>query len=622
MGVTDSIAALELPPAGRYLIAGDGRVLEAWCERADAQAPESLLTAWPGQERRLLLVLESAQRQQQPMSFEYSFWRGEEPGTQRITALAEAEGRAVLEVEAPRTGWQLREHLEVLSMVARHCSDVILVTEAEPLSLPGPRVLYVNPAFERMTGWSREDILGKTPRLLQGPGTDRAVLGYMRRCFEAWKPCRVELVNYRKDRSEFHVEIDLRPVTDEFGWYTHWIAIQREITDRRRAESSRQRASRMEAVGQLAGGLAHDFNNVLTSSVANLAYVREVLGTLQPEASFAEARAVLDEVQATLMGASGLARQLLSFSKGGEPLRHVVQLGPLLQRWAEFTLRGTSVTVETHVATDLGLVDADEGQLHQVFSNLLLNSRDASPEGNRISVRADNVNLELRPGQLGGPCVRISVQDWGSGIAPEHLERIFDPYFTTKPTGHGLGLAVCYSIIRKHGGLIEVESRQGEGTTFSVYLPVVPQELAQRTEPQPAVSPLPQGLRVLVMDDEAGIRNAVTRLLRRQGVHVDACAEGHAAVQLFQSQQQTGKPYHMVLLDLTIQGGMGGQQTLAALRELDPQVRAVMFTGYSDAVADEQAHGSGGFKAVLAKPFEPHELIRTLRSVLGGGAGG
>lgn len=617
----DVASTFQLPPLlapGRYLVAADGRVLEVQCGETGAEVPGSLLAAWPGLERRLRLVLESARQQQRPTSFEHSFWRGEDPGTQRITALAEPGGRAVLEVEAPRTGWYLHEHTEVLSMVARHCSDVILVTEAEPLSLPGPRVLYVNPAFERMTGWAREDILGKTPRLLQGPGTDRAVLAYMRRCFEAWKPCRVELVNYRKDRSEFQVEIDIRPVTDEFGWYTHWIAIQREITERRRAESSRQRASRMEAVGQLAGGLAHDFNNVLTSSVANLAYVREVLGTLQPEAALAEARAVLDEVKETLMGASGLARQLLSFSKGGEPLRRVVQLGSLLQRWAEFTLRGTSLSLETHIAPDLGLVEADEGQLHQVFSNLLLNARDASPQGARLSVRADNVTLEPRPGQLGGPCVRVCVQDWGSGIAPEHLERIFDPYFTTKPTGHGLGLAVCYSIIRKHGGVIEVESRQGEGTTFSVYLPVVAQEPTQRAEPRPEQPSLPQGLRVLVMDDEAGIRNAVTRLLRRQGVHVDACAEGRTAVQLFQHQQQAGNPYHVVLLDLTVQGGMGGQQTLAALRELDPQVRAVMFTGYSDMAADEQAHGSGGFKAVLAKPFEPQELLRTLRSALGG----
>lgn len=622
MYVASTVQLPALPSPGRYLVAAGGRVLEARCEGTGTRVPGNLLAEWPGLARRLELVLASARQQQRPMSFEHSFWRGEEPGTQRLTASAESEGRFVLEVEAPRTGWQLREHMEVLSMVARHCSDVILVTEAEPLSLPGPRVLYVNPAFERMTGWSREDILGKTPRLLQGPGTDRAVLDYMRRCFEAWRPCRVELLNYRKDRSEFHVEIDLRPVTDEFGWYTHWIAIQRESTERRRSESSRQRASRMEAVGQLAGGLAHDFNNVLTSSVANLAYVREVLGTLQPEAALAEARAVLDEVKEELMGASGLARQLLSFSKGGEPLRRVVQLGPLLQRWAEFTLRGTGLALEAHMAPDLGLVEVDEGQLHQVFSNLLLNAKDASPAGGRLLVRADNVTLEPRPGQLGGPCVRVCVQDWGSGIAPEHLERIFDPYFTTKPTGHGLGLAVCYSIIRKHGGVIEVESRKGEGSSFFVYLPVVEQGAAQRTGAQPVAPSLPAGLRVLVMDDEAGIRNAVKRLLRRQGAHVDACAEGRTAVELFQRQQEAGNPYHVVLLDLTIQGGMGGQQALAALRELDPEVRAVMFTGYADTAAEEQAHGSGGFKAVLAKPFEPQELIRTLRAALGRGAGG
>jgi CheY-like chemotaxis protein len=296
-------------------------------------------------------------------------------------------------------------------------------------------------------------------------------------------------------------------------------------------------------------------------------------------------------------------------------LKKVFSLAAKLEGWAAFVLQGTNVRCEVAVAPDLPAVEADEGQLHQVVSNLVLNARQAMPGGGTVQLRADEKAVEPQSGLplAPGRYVRLTVEDRGVGILPEHLPRIFDPYFTTKQTGSGLGLSTAYSIVRRHGGHVVASSTLGRGSTFSVYLPASLSPIPQSREP--ATDARGGAGRVLVMDDEAMIRDVLADLLPDLGYEAVFAAEGGEAVEKYRAALAQGRPFDAVLLDLTVPGGMGGLETLAKLRELAPAVRAIASTGYASGpvLGDFAAQG---FVAAIPKPYRPSDLARVLRAAL------
>jgi CheY-like chemotaxis protein len=323
----------------------------------------------------------------------------------------------------------------------------------------------------------------------------------------------------------------------------------------------------------------------------------------------------LGEAEKAALHAGDLTKQLLTFSRGGTPVKKTVSLEHLLRDSVKFSLRGARVRSDICVARDLWHVDADEGQLGQVFNNLIINACQAMPSGGTVTVAAENVHIEKAAGLLlpDGRYVKVSVRDEGTGIMEEHLQRIFDPYFTTKQSGSGLGLAVTFSVIKNHQGHIAVHSKLGEGAVFTVHLPASDQQPTTQQHAESVFHPL--NARVLVMDDEPLVRDVAGAILKRYGCSVEFAQDGGEAVTLYQQAAATSKPFDIVLMDLTIPGGMGGKETMARLKELAPKVCAIASSGYSNdpIMSNYRDHG---FAGAIAKPYRPAELSKVLQSVL------
>ncbi|MFT3828798.1 MAG: ATP-binding protein [Opitutaceae bacterium] len=387
--------------------------------------------------------------------------------------------------------------------------------------------------------------------------------------------------------------------------------IREQMNREVRLEAELQRATRLESLGLLAGGIAHDFNNLLTVIVGNIS-----MASLAP-ALDSETSEHLHAASRATMRARDLTQQLLTFAKGGAPIRTALALPEIVREIAGFVLRGTAVSCEYDFQSALRPAHVDKGQISQVVQNLVLNAVQSMPDGGRIRIALRNESVSPGENRLLAPgkYLHLSITDTGSGIAPEVLPRVFDPYFTTKKTGSGIGLATVHSIVRKHGGHISIDSTLGVGTTFHLHLPasdVAPSEAAAPTHIAPAT--LLTG-RVLLLDDEADIRHLATQMMQRLGLEVHSVADGAAAIDEYVRAVRDGRPYNLVILDLTIPGGIGGLQALGRLREIDPEVRAVVSSGYSE---DEvmATYRSHGFRAMLSKPYSIEELTRVLRPLL------
>ena len=329
----------------------------------------------------------------------------------------------------------------------------------------------------------------------------------------------------------------------------------------------------------------------------------------------------LESIKSAGAAAKTLTQQLITFARGGGSTRAPADLADLLHRAVSLALSGSNVQAEISVAPDLAPTEIDAGQIERVIGNLVLNAREALPAGGTITVRAENA--ALRPDEVAalpaGPYVRVDFVDRGHGIPADVLPKIFDPYFSTKERGvqkgMGLGLTICHSIVHQHGGALTVESTAGVGTTFRLYLPATRLPLAP-PPPAPA-DPAPCSGRLLVMDDEAGLRETVQLALEQAGYEVALAAEGGTAIELYRSAQTAGRPFDAVLLDLTVRGGLGGRETMKALLQLDPAVKAVVMSGYAqEAVLRDYAQH--GFRAALPKPFDIATLLRTLAHAIAG----
>ncbi|MBI5642682.1 MAG: PAS domain S-box protein [Deltaproteobacteria bacterium] len=403
----------------------------------------------------------------------------------------------------------------------------------------------------------------------------------------------------------------IEPKLDDSGRPSRVIGTVQDITENKKLERELLKSQKLESIGVLAGGIAHDFNNLLTGIYGNISLAGKYLS---PDN---KARQILLRAEAASIRARDLTRQLLTFSKGGAPVKQTVSLAERMRDWCSLALLGSNAQCHFDIHEALWPVDIDEGQISQAIHNLILNASQSMPGGGTIGIRGDNVVLSKKEGLplKEGSYVRISIEDKGAGIPDEHLEKIFDPYFTTKQKGTGLGLATTYSIIKNHEGYITVESQVGSGSAFYVYLPASRKE-AVRNEKVKEAPVFGKG-KVLVMDDEELIRDLTGDVLPYLGYSVELAKEGSEAIGLYISAMKSEEPFDAVILDLTIPGGMGGREALEKLLEINPNVKALVSSGYSNdpIMADYKKYG---IKGVVAKPFNIETLSKALYNVING----
>ncbi|HEY9073691.1 MAG TPA: ATP-binding protein, partial [Desulfobaccales bacterium] len=382
----------------------------------------------------------------------------------------------------------------------------------------------------------------------------------------------------------------------------------RDITDRQKAEAERLRFSKLESLGLLAGGIAHDFNNILTAIIGNIS-----LAMLNPK-NEGQVRGRLQEAEVACQQAQILARQLLTFAKGGAPVKKITSVASTIDESVTLACRGTQVRCEFQAADDLWLVEADPGQIGQVFQNLIINAVQAMPSGGTIAIRAVNHRQEATGQPLSpGKYVQVTIRDQGIGIPKEYLPKIFDPYFTTKQSGSGLGLATAYSIIKSHHGEISVESTMGVGTNFQICLPASDRKMVLPSGPDKTL--LGGKGKILVMDDEEIVRQVLERMLANLGYEAELARDGAEALEKFTAAEEAGDKFAAVILDLTVPGGMGGKETMEKLLKIDPQVKAIVSSGYSDdpIMADPKKYG---FSEFIAKPYKVMDLNKILHDII------
>jgi PAS domain S-box-containing protein len=496
-----------------------------------------------------------------------------------------------------------RNHARVaLQESARTLTDILENTTDGFFALDRAwRFTYVNPQAERLFGRARKELFGgelwqKFPELRDTPFEEN-----YRQVMASQTPVEFEACEPNGTARWF--EIHAYPSGGGVS------AFFRDVTERKRAEDDRLTKGKIESLGTLAGGIAHDLNNILTVISGNI-------GLAQLEAPSEEKNLLgcLAKASQAAQEAAHMSSQLLTFSKGGSPVKKIVRMSELLAKSAHFSLHGSNLRAEMDIPPDLWPTEVDSAQIEQVINALMINAREAMPAGGTVDISARNVELEDKPGALlaGGRYVKVAIADHGSGVTADIATKIFDPYFTTKPVSSGLGLSISFSIVKKHGGLLHLEQSSPSGAVFSFYLP------GARGEPEVVKSigngpGMPSPLqRILVMDDEEGIRELTSQLLNTLGYEVTAVTDGVEAINTYERAMRRGENFQAVILDATIRGGMGGLATIARLRNIDPSVVAIICSGYSDeaALAEFLQYG---FRGALPKPFTRRDLADVLQ---------
>jgi two-component system cell cycle sensor histidine kinase/response regulator CckA len=478
------------------------------------------------------------------------------------------------------------------------------------------RILTANKAYCSQAGGCDEKVIGQhcyeISHNINRPCYEEGEECGTRKAFETGKPHSALHRHKDANGNILYVETKAFPIKDASGAVTSVIETINNITEKHLLEEERLKTQKLESIGTLAGGIAHDFNNLLQGIFG---YISMAKMTIEQKG---KSLAMLEQAEKALHQSVDLTTQLLTFSKGGTPVKKPIDLRPVIENSAKFTLSGSRSDFCMNIPEDLWQTEADAGQLGQVVQNIVLNADQAMPVGGTVVVTAANLaagHAVLPPGLAKGDYVVIAIQDTGVGIPEQYLSKIFDPYFTTKEKGSGLGLATSYSIVRNHGGMIDIVTKTGEGSTFMIYLPAITGEGRTAAEvgvPEPS---LPRPARVLVMDDEELIRNLSRDILSTLGHSVEVAKHGDEALEKYQDAMSAGKPFDIVILDVTVRGGMGGLKTMQKLVEMDSAVKAIVSSGYSDDAAIAN-HLSQGFKACLKKPYNIAQLRGVLSSLL------
>jgi two-component system cell cycle sensor histidine kinase/response regulator CckA len=509
-------------------------------------------------------------------------------------SVAENQIRELMERNQARAA--LIESARTMTNILEKTTDGFFAVDSEW------KLTYLNAEAEAMVNRKREDLLGgllweKFPALI---GT--VFQANLEKVMAEQAP-----IDFEANDSNGKIWYEVHAYPSNGGVS----AFFRDISERKKSETERLTTSKLESLGTLAGGIAHDLNNILTVISGNIG-----LAQIEAPADSGSLLGFLSKAGQAAQHAAHLSSQLLTFSKGGAPLKKVVSLGQLLEHSAEFALYGSNLRTDFDISVDLWKAEVDAAQIEQVINALILNAREAMPRGGTVRMRARNVVFEeggnalLPPGRY----VKVTISDRGPGISEELRTKIFDPYFTTKPAATGLGLAISYSVVKKHGGLLLLESSSGEGSVFAFYLRASEKHATAGTEPRTGGRPFHYNhQRILVMDDEEAIRELTSQLLGTLGYEVTAVPDGLEAVRLYEKALRKGEHFQAVILDATVRGGMGGVATIERLRSMDPKVNAIICSGYSDEAALSEFLAYG-FRGALPKPFTRSELADALQS--------
>ena len=523
---------------------------------------------------------------------------------ERTRALAESESRF------KELYWESQRNSEMYRTLLDVSPDPIIVCDVRGWPV------YLNPAFSRVFGWTFDEVKGRSIAFVppeEQPENDEM----MQKVVNGTSFSNQETRRYTKDGRIIDVSISGASYFDQAARAAGSIIHLRDITNRRKLEEELSKVGKLKAVGRLAGGIAHDFNNIFAGILVNAQLAEQSLAR-DP----AGAARYLTGIQQGTERAAALTQQLLTFAEGGAPVRRAASIARLIQDSVGCLSHGSGAQYEFALPEDLWPVEIDHGQMSQVISNLVINATQAMDGAGVIRVTGENVTLReedtgaslpLKPGRY----VKVSIEDHGGGIPEENLQRIFDPYFSTKRGGTGLGLAITFSIVTKHHGYISVDSQLNRGSTFHVFLPATETASFPFASSSADNGPAAGKGRILVMDDEEILRQLVTDLLTSYGYEVTTAADGERAVELYSQGMSCGQAFDLVMMDLTVPGRMGGKEAMERLLEIDPQVKAIVCSGYSNdpIMAEFRRYG---FQGVVGKPYRAERLMEELDRILHG----
>ncbi len=498
---------------------------------------------------------------------------------------------------------------QLLTTAIEQAAESVIITDTEG------SILYVNPAFERVTGYSQSKVIGRSPNILKSGKHNASFYADLWATITAGQMWRGRFINKKRDGSLSIEDATVAPVHDESGVIVNYVSVQRDMTHELALEEQYHQAQKMEAVGRLAGGVAHDFNNLLTTIMG---YANLSMQSLPPDAPV---RSDFEGIQKAAERAANLTRQLLTFARKQVVNPSVLNLNDLILNVDKMLRRLIDADIEMVIlpAPNLGWIKADAGQLEQILFNMVVNARDAMPNGGKLTIETANVTLDQdytrrHTGVNPGNYIMLTVSDTGVGMTEEVKAHVFEPFFTTKEVGKGtgLGLSTCFGIIKQSGGHIRVFSRAGQGTTFKVYLPRT-EEIVNFLPKQGKSIDLPRGTeRVLLVEDEPSVRELTARTLRAQGYTVLEAANGDEALRVAYSQN--GHEIHLLLTDL-VMPQMGGKELAERLATLRPKIKVLFVSGYIDNTIINQDMPESGI-AFLQKPFSPVALAHKVRQVL------
>ncbi|HEX2967311.1 MAG TPA: ATP-binding protein, partial [Syntrophorhabdaceae bacterium] len=504
--------------------------------------------------------------------------------------------------EAKKVEESLRETNARLQDLSEASFEAIIFIENDT-------IVDANGTFYDLFGFDGGEVIGEPVLSIIAPNMRKEG----RRIVEAADDSTYELVGVKKNGTHFPMEVHPREIYARGRNLK--IAVIRDISERKHMEEEVLKSKNLQSIATLAGGIAHDFNNLLMAIVGNLSLAKM---NVPPDAKISE---FLSEAERIVFMGKSLTQQLLTFSRAGDPVRKTVHLGPLLREVTEKVVKGSSVRPRYFLSSDLSPVEIDEERMRQAIENIVLNAKDAMSSGGTLVISCENVSVtpQDKLPLIKENHVKISVRDEGVGIPEENLSKIFDPYFTTKALGSqkgvGLGLSICYSIIRSHNGYIQVDSSPGAGAVFQIYLPAGKKENSEQS-----VEDKPERHnkgRVLIMDDEEMILKIARELLTLMGYEVTTTQNGEETIRFYRQAMELKKPFDAVILDLAIPGGMGGKEVIQELITMDRNVKAIISSGYlNDPVVKE--FENYGFSSMLTKPYEASELDDKLQSIIRG----